>query len=152
MKLRHTLCATLAALLPLCTLTLAPTAVHAQQSARDSQAAPTPATATTAPRTARYCTNCATVEAVRVVDASGEGKAAAAMGSGSGRTAATAAGTAEGAAGRKPEPNARPGQRYEVVVRYASNGSAQTLQYDNDPGFRAGDAVRVNNGVLSRDR
>lgn len=133
MNLRPTLCATLAALLPLCTLALAPVPVHAQASASASQA-PAP-TATSAPRTARYCTNCATVQAVRVVGTGGEGRAPA---------PATAA--ASGA------PEARRAQRYEVIVRYASNGTAQTLQYDNDPGFRAGDAVRVNNGVLSRDQ
>lgn len=132
MNLRPTLCATLAALLPLCTLALAPVPAHAQASAGASQPPPT---ATSAPRTARYCTNCATVEAVRVVGASGEGKAPAPV---------------AGAAGGGAE--ARRAQRYEVIVRYASNGTAQTLQYDNDPGFRAGDAVRVNNGVLSRDQ
>lgn len=42
------------------------------------------------------------------------------------------------------------GQRYELVLRFA-NGSLQTLRHDNDPGFRAGDKVRVNAGVLTRD-
>lgn len=42
------------------------------------------------------------------------------------------------------------GQRYEVVLRFA-NGSLQSLRYDNDPGFRAGDKVRVHAGVLTRD-
>ena len=56
-----------------------------------------------------------------------------------------------GVVGRNIERNARRSQRYEVVVRYSGNGATQTLQFDNDPGFRAGDAVRVNNGVLSRD-
>lgn len=129
MNLRPTLCATLAALLPLCTLALAPVPVHAQAAAGASQPPPT---TTSAPRTARYCTNCATVETVRAVGAGGEAKA-----------------PAPSAAGG---PEARRAQRYEVIVRYASNGRAQTLQYDNDPGFRAGDAVRVNNGVLSRDQ
>ena len=120
---------------------------------------------TTAPRTARYCTNCATVEAVNVVQAEGQsgmlGTAGGAVvggllgnqvGSGSGRTAATVAGAVGGAmVGRNIERNARARQRYEVVVRY-SGGSTQTLQYENDPGFKVGDAVRVNDGVLSRDQ
>ena len=42
------------------------------------------------------------------------------------------------------------GQRYELVLRFA-NGSMHTLRYDNDPGFRSGDKVRVNAGVLTRD-
>jgi outer membrane lipoprotein SlyB len=127
---------------------------------------PVAAPVTAAPRTARYCTNCATVEAVNVVEVSGQGNylgtAAGAVvggllgnqvGSGSGRKAATVAGAVGGAmVGNNIERNQRRSQRYEVVVRYAGNGATQTLQYDNDPGFRTGDAVRVNNGVLSRDQ
>ena len=119
-----------------------------------------------APRAARYCTNCATVEAVNVVEVSGEGNYLGTVGgavvggllgnqvgSGSGRTAATVAGAVGGGVvGRNIERNTRRSQRYEVIVRYAGNGATQTLQYENDPGFRAGDAVRVNNGVLSRDQ
>lgn len=118
------------------------------------------------PRSARYCTNCATVEAVNVVEAEGQsgmlGTAGGAViggllgnqvGSGSGRTAATVAGAVGGAmVGRNIERNAHRKQRYEVVVRYSGNGATQTLQYENDPGFRVGDAVRVNDGVLSRDQ
>ena len=119
---------------------------------------------TDAPRAARYCTNCATVEAVNVVEHKGSGALGTVggaviggllgnqVGSGGGRTAATAAGAIGGAVvGRNIEQNGRRDQRYEVVVRYSGNGATQTLQYDNDPGFRAGDAVRVNDGVLSRD-
>jgi outer membrane lipoprotein SlyB len=124
------------------------------------------AVATTTPRTARYCTNCATVEAVNVVEVSGEGNYLGTVGgavvggllgnqvgSGDGRKAATVAGAVGGGlVGRNIERNARRTQRYEVVVRYAGTGSTQTLQYENDPGFRVGDAVRVNNGVMSRDQ
>ncbi|MFD2368055.1 hypothetical protein [Pseudoduganella sp. GCM10020061] len=42
------------------------------------------------------------------------------------------------------------GSRYHLTLRYAS-GKSQALTYDNDPGFRAGDKVRVNDGVLTRD-
>lgn len=121
---------------------------------------------TTAPRAARYCTNCATVEAVNVVEVSGDGNYLGTVGgaviggllgnqvgSGSGRTAATVAGAVGGGVvGRNIERNARRTQRYEVIVRYTGTGATQTLQYENDPGFRVGDAVRVNNGVLSRDQ
>jgi outer membrane lipoprotein SlyB len=112
-------------------------------------------------RVARYCTNCATVESVNVIQ--GEAGAAGTLGgaavggllgnqvgSGNGRTAATVAGAVGGAiAGRSIERNAR-GQRYEVVVRY-ENGATQSVRYDNDPGFRVGEQVRVNDGVLARD-
>lgn len=58
---------------------------------------------------ARYCTSCATVQSVRMVDG-----------------------------------------RFELVLRY-TNGSTRTLRYDNDPGFRAGDKVRIHADVLTRD-
>ena len=114
-----------------------------------------------ADRGARYCTNCATVEAVNVVqgDAGVAGTLGGAavggllgnqVGSGSGRTAATVAGAVGGAiAGRSIERNASH-PRYEVVVRY-ENGATQSVRYDNDPGFRVGEQVRVSDGVLTRD-
>ncbi|QJE01126.1 glycine zipper 2TM domain-containing protein [Massilia forsythiae] len=116
-------------------------------------------------RVARYCTNCATVEAVNMVHANGEASALGTLGgaavggllgnqvgSGNGRTAATVAGAVGGAlAGRSIERNARSGDRFEVVVRY-ENGATQTVPFDNDPGFRAGDRVKVDNGVLVRDQ
>jgi outer membrane lipoprotein SlyB len=112
-------------------------------------------------RVARYCTNCATVESVNVIQ--GEAGAAGTLGgaavggllgnqvgSGNGRTAATVAGAVGGAiAGRAVERNAR-APRYEVVVRY-ENGATQSVRYDNDPGFRVGEQVRVSDGVLTRD-
>lgn len=118
------------------------------------------------PRQARYCTNCATVEAVNVIEVSGNGNylgtaggavigglLGSQVGSGSGRTAATVAGAvAGGLAGRNVQRNMNRDQRYEVIVRYANSGATQTLQFENDPGFRQGDRVRVNNGVLSRDQ
>lgn len=114
-----------------------------------------------ADRVARYCTNCATVESVNVLQ--GEAGAAGTLGgaalggllgnqvgSGNGRTAATVAGAVGGAlAGRAIERNAR-APRYEVVVRY-ENGATQSFRYDNDPGVRAGEQVRVADGVLTRD-
>jgi outer membrane lipoprotein SlyB len=113
---------------------------------------------------ARYCTNCATVEAVNLVQANGNGGALATgagavvggllgnqVGSGNGRTAATVAGALGGAiAGREIERSRNGGQRYNVVVRFG-DGSTQTIAYDNEPGFRAGDHVKVNDGVLARD-
>lgn len=119
-----------------------------------------------APREARYCTSCAVVEAVNVIEVSGDGKylgtiggavmgglLGSQVGSGSGRTAASVAGAVGGAvAGRQLERNMRRSQRYEVVVRYTNSGATQAIQYENDPGYRVGDRVRVNGGVLSLDR
>jgi outer membrane lipoprotein SlyB len=113
---------------------------------------------------ARYCSNCATVESVNVVEVSGDGSylgtvggavvgglLGSQVGSGNGRTAAEVAGAVGGAvAGRNIERNARHAVRYEVVVRY-DNGATQTIPYENNPGWRVGDKVRVANGTLSRD-
>ena len=121
---------------------------------------------TAAPQETRYCTSCATVEAVNVIEVSGDGSYLGTIGgavvggllgnqvgSGSGRKAASVAGAVGGAvAGRQLERNMRKSQRYEVIVRYANSGATQAIQYENDPGFRVGDRVRVNDGVLSRDQ
>lgn len=115
-------------------------------------------------RVARYCSNCATVEAVNVLQVNGNagylGTGAGAVvggllgnqvGSGTGRTAATVAGAVGGAvAGREIERSRNAGQRYEVVVRYG-DGSTQTIPYENDPGYHVGEHVKVNDGVLARD-
>ena len=123
-------------------------------------AAPAPAT-----RIVRYCTNCATVEAINVVEVKGDGNylgaiggglAGAVLGSqvggGSGRTAAQVAGAVGGAyVGRNIERNARKTTHYEVLVRFP-NGGTQTVMYENDPGLRVGEKVKVNDGVLTRDQ
>jgi outer membrane lipoprotein SlyB len=125
------------------------------------------ATATTAdaPRVVRYCTNCGVVEAVNVINEQGQSSAVGAVGgavvggllgnqvgSGSGRTAATAAGAIGGAlAGREIEQRRGARQHFEVRVRY-ENGNVQTLNFPHDPGFRVGERVKVNDGVLSHDR
>lgn len=116
------------------------------------------------PRVTRYCTNCATVEAINVVQVDGDGNylgtigggvVGAALGSqvgdGKGRTAAQIAGALGGAyIGRNIERNAKRTQHYEVVIRF-NNGGSQTVTYENDPGLRVGEKVKVNNGVLERD-
>ncbi|MBW8899219.1 MAG: glycine zipper 2TM domain-containing protein [Massilia sp.] len=116
-------------------------------------------------RIARYCSNCATVEAVNVVEVNGDGSylgtvgggvvgalLGSQVGSGSGRTAAEVAGALGGAyAGRNIERNAKKTQHFEVVIRF-SNGGTQTIAYPNDPGVHVGEKVRYNDGVLTRDQ
>lgn len=116
-------------------------------------------------RIARYCSNCATVEAVNVVEVKGDGSylgtvgggvvgalLGSQVGSGSGRTAAEVAGALGGAyAGRNIERNSKRTQHYEVVIRFA-NGGTQTIDYPNDPGVHVGEKVRYNDGVLTRDQ
>ncbi|MES2898295.1 MAG: glycine zipper 2TM domain-containing protein [Pseudomonadota bacterium] len=118
-----------------------------------------------APRVVRYCTNCATVDAINVVQVDGDGNYLGAIGggvvgaalgsqvgSGSGRTAAQIAGALGGAyVGRNIQRNAKRTQHYEVVIRFA-NGGTQNVMYENDPGLRVGEKVKVNNGVLERDQ
>jgi outer membrane lipoprotein SlyB len=74
------------------------------------------------------------------------------VGSGNGRTAAELAGAVGGAyAGRNIQRNANRTQHYEVVIRFA-NGGTQTVTYENDPGLRVGEKVKVVDGVLARDQ
>jgi outer membrane lipoprotein SlyB len=118
---------------------------------------------------ARYCSNCATVETVNVIQVQGNagyigtvggalvgGLLGSQVGSGNGRTAAQIAGVVGGAAvGRNIDNNnaakAGPNQHYEVTVRYP-NGATKAITYTNDPGFHVGDKVRVDNNVLTRDQ
>lgn len=112
----------------------------------------------------RYCPDCATVEAVNVVELDNNGNAlgtvggavvggllGSSVGSGSGRTAAELAGAVGGAVvGNNIAKNSgRNRVRYDVVVRYG-NGATQTVSYGDDPGVRAGDRVRVDNGRIIR--
>jgi outer membrane lipoprotein SlyB len=117
------------------------------------------------PRVVRYCSNCATVEAINVVEVNGDGNyigtiggglvgglLGSQVGGGNGKTAAEVAGALAGAyAGRNIERNnARNTKHFEVVIRYP-NGGTQTVQYANDPGLRVGEKVKINEGVLTRD-
>ena len=122
-------------------------------------------TPVTAAAVARYCGNCAVVEAINVVQVDGDGSylgtigggvIGAAIGSqigdGRGKTAAQIAGALGGAyIGRNIERNAKRTQHYEVVVRF-KNAGTQTVTYEQDPGLRVGEKVKVNNGVLARDQ
>ncbi|ATQ75908.1 hypothetical protein CR152_16240 [Massilia violaceinigra] len=123
------------------------------------------AAATPTPREVRYCTNCATVDAINVIEVNGDGNylgtigggvvgavLGSQVGKGSGRTAAQIAGAVGGAyVGRNIERRARKTQHYEVVIRF-NNGGTQTVTYENDPGLRVGEKVRITDGVLSRDQ
>lgn len=84
--------------------------------------------ATERPRVARYCTSCAIVERVEVL---------------------------QGAVPDPARPRAsdvRAAQRYRVVVRFTTSENTQAIEYDNNPGYRVGDRVRVNNGVLALEK
>lgn len=126
--------------------------------ALQSAAAPAPV------RIAAICTNCGTVEAVNLVEVKGEGGYLGAIGGGvvgallgsqvgdgNGRTAAQIAGAVGGVyAGRAIEANARKSNHYEVLVRL-QNGAAQIVTFAAEPGFRVGDKVKINDGVIVRN-
>ena len=112
-------------------------------------------------RVARTCNNCGTVEAVNLVEVKGEGSylgtigggvvgalLGSQVGSGTGRTAAEIAGAVGGAyAGHAIEGNSRKSNHYEVLVRL-QNGATQTVIFAAEPGYRVGDKVKINDGVI----
>lgn len=122
------------------------------------------ATAAAPVHAARICNNCGTVEAVNVVVVKGEGSylgtigggvvgalLGSQVGGGTGRTAAEIAGAVGGAyAGHAIEGNVRKTNHYEVLVRL-QNGTTQTVTYAAEPGFRVGDKVKINDGVIVRN-
>lgn len=111
-------------------------------------------------RPTSYCPDCGVVQAVRPIrrgeNASGLGAAVGGVlggllgnqvGAGKGRDLATIVGIAGGAyAGHQIEKSQRATQSYEVSVRMR-DGTTQTLTTD-DPNWRAGDPVRLENGRL----
>lgn len=115
----------------------------------------------TARRAARYCANCGVVETVNAVEVKGEGSyvgkiaggvigglLGSQVGSGRGTTAAEIAGVVGGAViGNEIEKRRNKSVHYDVIVRL-QGGGAQTVTYATEPPFKAGDAVRVENGVL----
>lgn len=123
-----------------------------------SAAAPAPI------RAARTCNNCGTVEAVNLIEVKGEGNylgtiggglvgalLGSQIGNGNGRTAAEVAGAVGGAyAGHAIEGNARKSNHFEVLVRL-QNGATQTVAFASDPGYRVGDKVKINDGVIVRN-
>jgi outer membrane lipoprotein SlyB len=153
----------------------APKAVQAAPAPKAAQAASAPgaaqparvAEADAAPRraerkrvaAARACASCGTVKSVNVVEQQGEGTGLGAIGGaviggvlgnqigdGSGRRIATVAGAAGGAyAGHQVEKHVKTAKSWNVLVRM-EDGSSRTFPFASDPGFRAGDRVRIVDG------
>lgn len=113
---------------------------------------------------AHICNNCGKVEAINLVEVKGEGNylgtigggvvgalLGSQIGDGRGRTAAQIAGALGGAyAGHTIEGNVRKSNHYEVVVRL-QNGATQAVTFAADPGYRVGDTVKINDGVIVRN-
>lgn len=112
----------------------------------------------------RVCPDCGIVESVNLVEVKGEGGYLGAIGGGvvgailgsqvgdgKGRTVAQIAGAVGGAyAGRALEAKSRTSNHFEVLVRL-NNGTAQTVSFTAEPGFKVGDKVKVNDGVITHN-
>ncbi|MDP2171799.1 MAG: glycine zipper 2TM domain-containing protein [Rhodocyclaceae bacterium] len=118
--------------------------------------APPPPVAAPAP-----CQTCGVIDNVREVTQAGEGSGLGAVaggviggilgnqiGGGTGNKIATVAGVAGGAyAGHQVEKSQKKTTRYEITVRM-NDGSLRNMTQDSVPGWRIGERVRVENGVL----
>ena len=105
--------------------------------------------------TQHVCTDCARVTAVLVGEKAGEGSALGMIaggvggallghqvGAGTGKDLATIAGALGGAyAGKKIEEKVKTQKVWNVSVAYA-NGNKAHFEFEQDPGFKVGDAVR----------
>jgi len=112
---------------------------------------------------AKECTDCGVIESIRLVEVKGEGSGAGAVaggvlgavvgneiGGGRGKTLATVAGAAGGAfAGNEVEKNIKKSTYFRVTVRM-NNGGVHTITQKNDPGFKTGDSVKIEDGTLVR--
>ena len=106
--------------------------------------------------TASGCSDCGTVESIRVVQLEGEGSGVGAIGGavvggilgnqigrGRGRTAATVVGAGAGAyAGHEIEKNVKKTTRYQVRVRM-NDGTYRTFHESTQPALAVGQKVRV---------
>ncbi len=122
---------------------------------------PEPARAPEPARIVQVCTNCGSVISVNVIKQEGEGSGLGAIGGavvggvlghqiggGRGRDVATVVGAGAGAyAGHQIEKNVKTTQTYNVAVRM-DDGSTRSFPYQTEPGFRAGDKVKVVEGKL----
>lgn len=109
------------------------------------------------------CEGCGRVSAVNVADKEGEGSALGLIaggvagavlghqvGHGTGQDLATIAGAAGGAyAGNKIEKRAKTTKVWTVSVDY-DDGSKGSFNFDHDPGFQAGDAVKKEGAGIVR--
>lgn len=122
-----------------------------------------PPAAPTAAKASAVCTECGKVTSVKVVEKTGEstplgmiagGVAGAVLGhqvgQGTGKDLATIAGAAGGAyAGHKIEQKARSSKGWVVSVRF-DNGEDRSFNFESDPGYAAGDAVKLSGNSIIR--
>ena len=107
------------------------------------------------------CAECGVIDSVNEIDTRGHGSGVGAVGGavvggllgnqvggGRGRDLATVAGAIGGAfAGNQVEGNVRSTRSFDISVRL-NNGSVRTFHQSEQPGWRAGDHVRIVDGSL----
>ncbi len=110
---------------------------------------------------AAICRECAVVEEVREVEKAGQGSGAGAVGGavvggvighqvggGRGKDVATILGALGGGlAGNQIEKNAKKTMEYQIIIRY-EDGTKGLFTQATPPSWRAGDKVKVINGVI----
>ncbi|MEO6274913.1 MAG: glycine zipper 2TM domain-containing protein, partial [Rhodoferax sp.] len=136
--------------------------VKAPVKAPQMAAAPVHNTTHTEPRpVAAICSNCGVVESTREITNAAKGSGVGAVGGavvggvlghqvggGRGRDVATVLGALGGAfAGNHIEGQVKATHSYEITVRL-DDGSTRTLQQSEQPGWQAGDRVKIVNGAL----
>ena len=107
------------------------------------------------------CRDCGVIESVNEIEKDGEGSGLGAVAGGvvgavagkqvdggRGRTVMSVLGAVGGAyAGHQIEKNARKVKSYDVTIRF-DDGSTRTLSQSTPPAWRAGDRVRLVNGII----
>ncbi|HZF78400.1 MAG TPA: glycine zipper 2TM domain-containing protein [Rubrivivax sp.] len=115
-------------------------------------------------RMVQQCSNCGVIQEVKAVEVKGEGNNVVGtiaggvvggvlghqVGGGSGKDLATIAGAVGGAyAGNRVQSKMGRTTQHQAVVRL-DNGSLQTVSLADEPAFKVGDQVKVENGAIVR--
>src|SRR5690242_12167153 len=142
---------------------LANPTVPAKPAAARAHAAPAQVSSQVAGKTPAKvrCAECGVIESVREIETKGEGTGLGAVGGavvggvlghqvggGRGQDVATVVGVVGGAvAGNEVEKRVKSGKSYEITVRL-EDGSSRVIHEASAPSWRAGDRVKVINGVI----
>jgi len=125
---------------------------------------PAPIQGAASPPARSSCAECGVIESVREVETKGEGSGLGAVGGavvggllgnqvggGRGQDVMTVVGAVGGAmAGNEVEKRAKSSKSYSLTVRF-NDGSTRVISESNPPSWRAGDRVKVINGVIRSD-
>ena len=145
------------------TLTSKPAAAKARSAATSERPAPMQRAANASAKASAKvaCAECGVVESVREIDTKGEGSGLGAVGGavvggllgnqvggGRGQDVMTVVGAVGGAmAGNEVEKRVKATKSYSITVRF-DDGSSRVISEANAPTWRAGDRIRVLNGVI----